>query len=111
MGDGLVIAGHHLRADGGDERLKRRRAYRRTLRHPFVRSVEPAPYRVRAWKDGRVIVDSRNAKVAFADKPPNFWLFPKADVTAPADAITLGLVGLIGVWHEKLTVTVDGKTP
>jgi hypothetical protein len=22
-----------------------------------------------------------------------------------------GLVGLIGVWHEKLTVTVDGQAP
>ena len=64
---------------------------------PTLSRVEPAPFRVRAWKDGRVIVDSRNAKVAFGDKPPNFWLFPKADVTAPADAITMEHEGLVGV--------------
>lgn len=64
---------------------------------PTLSRVEPAPYRVRAWKDGRVIVDSRNAKVAFGDKPPNFWLFPKADVTAPADAISMVHEGLVGV--------------
>ncbi len=59
--------------------------------------VEPAPYRVRAWKDGRVIVDSRRAKIGFGARPPNFWLFPKEDVTAPAEAIDAEHDGLVAV--------------
>lgn len=59
--------------------------------------VEPAPYRVRAWKDGRVIVDSRRAKIGFGARPPNFWLFPKEDVTAPAEDIEAEHDALVAV--------------
>lgn len=59
--------------------------------------IEPAPYRVRAWKDGRLLVDSRRAKVAFTAQPPNFWLFPKEDVHATPEALAGEFDGLVAV--------------
>jgi uncharacterized protein (DUF427 family) len=41
---------------------------------------EPAPFRVRAFKGGKTLVDTRRARIAYGDKPPNFWVFPKEDV-------------------------------
>jgi uncharacterized protein (DUF427 family) len=59
--------------------------------------LDPAPFRVRAWKVGVLLVDSRNAQLGSSPKPPNFWLFPKADVTAPAEAVELEHEGLVAL--------------
>ena len=63
-------------------------------------TLEPAPYRVRAWKDGRVVVDTREAKLARGVRHYIVWMFPRDAVQLEGDAIIAEHEGHVAVdWN------------
>ncbi len=47
---------------------------------------EPAPYRVRGWKNGQVVIDTRDAKLARGVRHYLVWMFPRQSVKLPPEA-------------------------
>lgn len=43
-------------------------------------TLEPAPFRIRAWRGGQLVVDTREAKLARGLQPFVVWMFPTAAV-------------------------------
>lgn len=80
-------------------------------------TFEPAPYRVRAWKDGRVVIDTREAKLTRGVRHYLIWMFPRAAVELTGDALIAEHDGHVAVdwdavdeWWEE-DERVPGKHP
>ncbi len=50
-------------------------------------TLTPAPYRIRAWKDGQSVIDTDDAKFAHGVRHYMIWMFPREAVKLPREAI------------------------
>ncbi len=60
-------------------------------------TFEPAPFRIRAWRDGALAVDTRQAKLARGLRPFPVWMIPVEAVTHPDKATFLAHEGHLQV--------------
>lgn len=77
----------------------------RELAPPYV---EPVPQRLRAWRDGRLLVDSRRAHLYFPDARHARWAVPAEDLDpAVASAATDRHEGLIVLDPDAADIWVE----
>ncbi|TPV92557.1 MAG: DUF427 domain-containing protein [Myxococcales bacterium FL481] len=60
-------------------------------------TTEPAPYRIRGWKDGKLVVDTHQAVFARGVRQVVIWMFPRDAVRMPEETIAAEHDGLVAV--------------
>lgn len=60
-------------------------------------TFSPAPFRVRGWRDGQLVVDTREAKLARGIRRFPVWMFPEATVDHPDKASFVSHEGHVAV--------------
>ena len=74
------------------------------------RGVEPVHQRLRAWRDGRLLVDTRHAHLYFPDERRPRWAVPADDLAAPVPGAPEH-AGLVALAPDDADLWVEEDSP